>query len=94
MALAQDTPIIMLDEPTSHLDYKNRIEIFKLLKQLSQKGKSILISTHEIDLATQFADQLWVMEKGVHQGTPQELASNGILERVLGYRQNPSHISL
>lgn len=94
MALAQNTPIILLDEPTSHLDYKNKTEIFKLLKQLSQTGKSILISTHEIDLSLQYADQLWVMEKGVHQGTPQEMEQAGILERVLGYSQNPSHISL
>lgn len=94
MALAQNTPIILLDEPTSHLDYKNKTEIFKLLKLLSQTGKSILISTHEIDLSLQYADQLWVMEKGVHQGTPQEMEQAGILERVLGYSQNPSHISL
>lgn len=93
-ALAQDTPIILLDEPTSHLDYKNRIEIFKLLHRLSASGKSILISTHELDLAIHFADQLWVMEDGVTQGTPQTIYDSGILERTLGYTKDARQIGL
>lgn len=93
-ALAQDTPIILLDEPTSHLDYKNRIEIFKLLHRLSVSGKSILISTHELDLAIQFADQLWVMEDGVTQGAPQTIYDSGILERTLGYTKDARQIGL
>lgn len=93
-ALAQDTPIILLDEPTSHLDYKNRIEIFKLLHRLSVSGKSILISTHELDLAIHFADQLWVMEDGVTQGDPQTIYDSGILERTLGYTKDARQIGL
>ncbi|MCQ2230446.1 MAG: ABC transporter ATP-binding protein [Paludibacteraceae bacterium] len=93
-ALAQDTPIILLDEPTSHLDYKNRIEIFKLLHRLSASGKSILISTHELDLAIHFADQLWVMEDGVTQGDPQTIYDSGILERTLGYTKDARQIGL
>lgn len=93
-ALAQDTPIILLDEPTSHLDYKNRIEIFKLLHRLSVSGKSILISTHELDLAIHFADQLWVMEDGVTQGAPQTIYDSGILERTLGYTKDARQIGL
>lgn len=88
-ALAQDTPIILLDEPTSHLDYANRREVFSLLKNLSRTGKTILISTHEIDLALQFADQIWVMEKGVTANTPAEIEKEGILERLWGYTKNP-----
>lgn len=93
-ALAQDTPIILLDEPTSHLDYKNRIEIFKLLHRLSASGKSILISTHELDLAIHFADQLWVMEDGVTQGDPKTIYDSGILERTLGYTKDARQIGL
>lgn len=93
-ALVQDTPLIFLDEPTSHLDYKNRLEIFQLLKTLSQAGKSILISTHELDLAMRFADQLWVMHQGITTGTPQEIDEMGLLADVLGFSQNTRHVSL
>ncbi len=63
-ALAQDTPIILLDEPTAHLDINNKVEIYKLLKELSTKqNKTILISSHELQLAIQFADNLWLMSE-------------------------------
>ncbi len=61
-ALAQDTPIIILDEPTTHLDIYHRAYVLKLLKRLaSETQKTILFSTHEIDLAIQLTDKLLVM---------------------------------
>ena len=61
-ALAQDTDLIVLDEPTAHLDLHQRIEIFQLLKKLVVKsGKTILLSTHEVNLALSVADELWLM---------------------------------
>lgn len=64
-ALIQDTPLIILDEPTSHLDIKNRIEIFKLLKNISKKeNKSIVCVTHEIDIAIKYSDIIWYIDKG------------------------------
>lgn len=61
-ALAQNTDIIILDEPTAHLDIHHTIETFTLLKKLADKyGKTIIISTHEINLALQLADELWLM---------------------------------
>jgi iron complex transport system ATP-binding protein len=61
-ALAQDTPLILLDEPTTHLDLYHRAYILKLLKQLtSETQKTILFSTHEIDLAIQLSDTMLVM---------------------------------
>jgi cobalamin transport system ATP-binding protein len=61
-ALAQDTPLILLDEPTTHLDLYHRAYILKLLKQLTtETGKTILFSTHEIDLAIQLTDTMLVM---------------------------------
>lgn len=62
-ALAQDTAIIILDEPTAHLDLPNRIALMNLLHTLSKShGKSILLSTHELDLALQLADEIWLLD--------------------------------
>ena len=79
-ALAQDTPIIMLDEPTAHLDLPNRVEIMLLLHRLAHKtDKAILLSTHELDLALQAADRIWLIsaEHGVECGVPEDLVFNG-----------------
>ena len=84
-ALAQDTPIILLDEPTSFLDLPNRIEILLLLKNLAHEmHKCILLSTHEIDLAIRLADKLWLMEAGlgIKSGSPSILTSNGSIQSV------------
>lgn len=79
-ALAQDTPLIFLDEPTSFLDMRNKIDILCLLHSLAaDRGKSILLSTHDIDIALQVADSIWLMEAGkrIIVGTPDELIENG-----------------
>lgn len=61
-ALAQNTPIIVLDEPTAHLDLHHTINTFSLLKNLaSEFNKTIIVSTHEVNLALQLADELWLM---------------------------------
>lgn len=63
-ALAQDTPIILLDEPTSHLDLPNRIEIMLLLRDLAeQQQKTIIISTHEVNLALQTSHEIWLLTR-------------------------------
>lgn len=79
-ALAQDTPIIMLDEPTAHLDLPNRVEIMLLLHKLAHTtGKAIVLSTHELDMALQAADRIWLMtsDKGIECGVPEDLVLNG-----------------
>lgn len=84
-ALAQDTPIIMLDEPTAHLDLPNRVEIMLLLHRLAHKtDKAILLSTHELDLALQAADRIWLIsaEHGVECGVPEDLVFNGSFSRA------------
>jgi iron complex transport system ATP-binding protein len=84
-ALAQDTPIIMLDEPTAHLDLPNRVEIMLLLHKLAHKTqKAILLSTHELDLALQAADKIWLIsaERGVESGVPEDLVFNGTFNRT------------
>ncbi|MEO8235806.1 MAG: ABC transporter ATP-binding protein [Flavobacterium sp.] len=78
-ALAQDTPLIILDEPTTHLDLLHKVSLFKLLKKLTKEtGKCILFSTHDIDLAIQLSDEMVVMANGsIVQNEPCNLISNG-----------------
>lgn len=83
-ALAQDTPMIILDEPTTHLDMYHKAYLLKLLKQLTiDTGKTILFSSHEIDLAIQLCDSMIVMTKDqVVSDQPCNLISNGIFESL------------
>lgn len=81
-ALAQETPVIYLDEPTAFLDFPSKVEIMQLLHQLTrQTNKTIFMSTHDLELALQIADQIWLMDKvtGIATGTPEDLALNGNL---------------
>ena len=74
-ALAQQTPIILLDEPTAHLDLPHRILILRLLRQLAhEQGKTILISTHELDLALALSDRILLMTPG--KGIQLDTAAN------------------
>lgn len=82
-ALAQDTDLILLDEPTAHLDLPSRVEIMQLLHNLARRHqKAILLSTHELDLALQAADRLWLMKKNgvLLTGTPEDMVLNGSFE--------------
>jgi len=79
-AFVQDTPIIILDEPTAHLDLPNRVEIMLLLHQMAHEtGKTVILSTHELDMALQAADKVWLMTSGggVDVGVPEDLVLNG-----------------
>ena len=78
-ALAQDTPLIILDEPTTHLDLLHKVVLFKLLKKLSQEtGKCILFSTHDIDMAIQLSDEMIIMTPdNVVQDQPCNLIMKG-----------------
>jgi iron complex transport system ATP-binding protein len=84
-ALAQQTPVIYLDEPTAFLDFPSKVEMMQLLHRLAvQEQKTIFLSTHDVELALQIADCLWLMEpQGLSVGTPQELASQGVLSRFI-----------
>jgi iron complex transport system ATP-binding protein len=80
--LAQETPVIYLDEPTAFLDFPSKVEMMQLLHHLSrQTDKTIFLSTHDLELALQIADKIWLMDKanGVTIGTPEDLALNGSL---------------
>lgn len=83
-ALAQDTPLIILDEPTTHLDLFHKLSVFKLLKKLSHTtNKCILFSTHDIDLAIQLSDEMIVMtDEMVLQDKPCNLISKGVFDTL------------
>ena len=87
-ALAQDTPIILLDEPTAHLDLPNRIKTLSLLSVLAHKeGKIIIISTHELDLALRYSDKIWLMqnhnqESSIKEDSPENLIQDKSFERA------------
>lgn len=81
-ALAQETPVIYLDEPTAFLDFPSKVEIMQLLHQLTRETrKTIFLSTHDLELALQIADKIWLMDKtnGISSGTPEDLALKGNL---------------
>jgi iron complex transport system ATP-binding protein len=96
-ALAQDTAILVLDEPTIHLDVNNKTVITKLLRKLSREAnKSILMSTHDLELAMSFADKLWLFsEESILEGIPEDLALNGSIYRVFSEsNETPENESL
>jgi iron complex transport system ATP-binding protein len=77
-ALAQDTPLIVLDEPTTHLDLQHKVSLFRLLKKLAaDAGKCILFSTHDIDMAIQLSDEMVLMyDNKTIQGKPNDFIAN------------------
>ena len=90
-ALAQDCPLMLLDEPTAYLDYPRRVETLRLLRRLTRGAeRAILVATHELDLALRTCDELWLMSKGrVIVGAPEKLAEDGSLSRAFGMKELP-----
>lgn len=79
-SLAQETPLILLDEPTAFLDFPGKVEIMQLLRNTAREHqKAVLLSTHDINLAIQFADRLWLMarERPIVTGMPEDLVLKG-----------------
>jgi iron complex transport system ATP-binding protein len=83
-ALAQDTPLIILDEPTTHLDLLHKVSLLKLLKKLTHETrKCILFSTHDIDMAIQLCDEMIIMTPEiVVQDEPCNLINRGIFDTI------------
>ncbi len=82
-AIAQNTPIIILDEPTAFLDYPSKIELFSLLKKLAkEQNKAILFSSHDLELLLRYTDNLWIMAKNkpFAAGQSSELLKNGVIK--------------
>lgn len=83
-SIAQDTAIIFLDEPTTHLDVHHRMETFLILKNLAHKhNKCIVMATHEVGLSVEMADELWLFNnKSISVGSPKELIKNNSISQV------------
>lgn len=93
-ALASNAPLMLLDEPTAHLDIPNRVEIMTLLQKLTRENnKSVLVSTHDLDLALQLADEIWLLEKDniILCTTPEEAISSGIINDCFGSKSVEFH---
>jgi len=83
-ALAQDTPIIILDEPTAYLDVSNKYEIFHLLQILAkEKQKTVVLSTHDLNIALREVDKLWIItDTKSYQGAPEDAVLSGWLDQL------------
>lgn len=85
MALAQDTEILILDEPTTFLDPAHQLEILSLLQAINQEHhKTIVMSIHDLNLASRFSDYILAMKSGelLYQGTPQEVLTSSIMADI------------
>lgn len=88
MALAQDTPVVFLDEPTTCLDVHICFEIMELVRSLHEAGKTVIMVLHDLSLALEYADHVILMDQGriAAQGSPQEIISAGVLDEVFHIR--------
>lgn len=84
-ALAQQTPVIMLDEPTAYLDYPSKVRLMRTLRQLAaNECKGIIVSTHDVEIALRLADKIWLMDGGrLVAGTVDELSQRGALNAFI-----------
>lgn len=88
MAIAQDTPLLLLDEPTSALDLGHQIEVFELIRQLAEAGKTIVMVVHDLSSACRYADHLVAMKDGrlLAEGAPSQVVTAGLVEALYGVR--------
>ena len=87
MALAQDTDILLLDEPTAYLDITYQVEILDLLTDLNRKkGTTIVMVLHDINLSARYADYIFALREGclVSEGTPSEVINEELIKEVYG----------
>jgi len=90
MVLTQNTPVILLDEPTVFLDIRHQIQLMEQVRSLAAEGKTVVMVLHDLSMALQFADNLVVMQEGrvVFQGAPEQVYTNGCLPAVFGVQVN------
>lgn len=88
MNLAQDTPVVLLDEPTTYLDIAHQLQLLQLAQQLARQGKGVLMILHDLPHAFRTADRLVLMRAGtvVAEGTPEELFTGGTVNGVFGVK--------
>lgn len=81
-AIAQQTPVMVLDEPTAFLDFPSKVELMQTLRRIArERGVAVLVSTHDVELALHFADKVWVLNKdSLLSGSPRDIALEGGLD--------------
>ncbi len=86
MALAQNSPVILMDEPASFLDIAHQIKLMEMCKALARDGKAVVIVMHDIPMTLKYADEIAVMSEGriAVTGTPLRVFESGILDKVFG----------
>jgi iron complex transport system ATP-binding protein len=84
MTLAQDTPYLLLDEPTTYMDLSHQVELMHLLRKLNLQGKTIITVLHDINQAARYCDHLIVMKEGeiITQGSPESVLTQDMLKSV------------
>ena len=84
MVLAQNTPVVLLDEPTTYLDINHQVDLMRLMGELRTQGKTVVAVLHDLNQASRYCDQLVVMANGhvMAQGTPEEVMTPGLLRTV------------
>jgi iron complex transport system ATP-binding protein len=82
--VAQDTEIMLMDEPTSFLDVRNRFDVLHLLYRLTrEENKTVIFTTHDLDMAIRHSDKIWlVLESGLIEGAPEDLIMNGHFDNL------------
>lgn len=85
-ALAQDTGLLLLDEPTQHLDISHQLSLLELLAEMCRRGLAVVMVMHDLNLASQYCDRLLVMKGGREymRGTPEEVLNAAMLQEVFG----------
>jgi len=82
-AVAQESPVMVLDEPAAFLDIPNKYELVRILSGYRDRGKTIIYSTHDLETAMMSADKFWVIEQGqIREGSPEDLGLQGVYERL------------
>ena len=86
MTLAQDTPILLLDEPTTYLDISHQVEVLRLARQLQREGRTVVVVLHELNLAFRYATNLIVMRDGaiVAEGAVNDVVTAELVHEVYG----------
>ncbi len=84
MVLAQDTEIVMLDEPTTYLDLSHQIELMELMRAMNEQGKTVIVVLHDLNQACRYCDHLVVLKRGqlMAQGSPEEVFTERLLQEV------------
>lgn len=91
MTLAQDTELLMLDEPTTFLDINHQLDIMNLVKKLNNQGKTIIMVLHDLNLALHNSHSVLLMNQGkiIKYGTPAQVAESGEINRIFSVKTTP-----